>query len=291
MTGGTGFVGRNLTQALVSNGYKVFILTRSPHTYHNTKQVTYLSYNVDFTQLPTIHAVINLAGESLFGYWTMEKKQRILNSRLETTTTLISLMKQMDPKPDVFLSASAVGYYGTSDEMIFTEKSKEPGEDFLADVVSKWEQVAQQAEAFNIRTVCTRFGVVLGDDGALPFMSLPVKLFAGGKIGSGNQYMSWVHIDDVVGLLMFCLNHHEVKGPINITAPTPKQNKQFMKTLAIVLKRPYWFSTPALLVRLATGEMSTIIVDGQYVLPGKAEKLGYEFKYPTLENALKSIFY
>lgn len=291
ITGGTGFVGYHVTQTLVKKGYNLFILTRSPHANDDTEKITHLSYDIDINELPTINAIINLAGDSLFGYWTKQKKQRILSSRIETTNKLISLMKQMDRKPDVFLSASAIGFYGTSDDMIFTEKSIEPGQDFLADVVNKWEQTAKQAECLGIRTVYARFGVILGDDGALPLMSLPIKLFAGGKIGTGDQYISWVHIDDVVHLLMFCLHHHQVNGPINVTAPEPEQNKVFTKTLATVLKRPYWFATPTFLIRTVIGEMSTLITDGQYVLPAKAEELGYEFKYRTLESALRDIFY
>src|SRR5690625_4102663 len=229
MTGGTGFVGKHLTSALVEKGYHIYIVTRSPHIYDNNDQITYINYDVHIRKLPIIQAVINLAGDSLFGYWTKRKKQRILTSRIETTNHVISMIEQMKQKPSVFISASAVGFYGTSEEMIFTEQTADPGDDFLAHVVKEWEKTAQQAESLHIRTIYTRFGVILGDQGALPLMSLPVKCFAGGKIGSGRQYMSWVHIEDVVRLLIFCLSHNNVQGPVNVTAPYPQQNKEFTK--------------------------------------------------------------
>lgn len=199
-------------------------------------------------------------------------------------------MAMMKHKPDVFINASAIGFYGMSDEMVFTENTTTPGDDFLANVVTQWEQTAKQAEDLNIRTVYTRFGVILGEQGALPLMSFPVKLYVGGKIGTGNQYISWVHIDDVVQLIIYCIHNQQVEGPINVTAPTPQQNHIFMKILASVLKRPYWLTVPAPIIRTIIGQMSTLVTEGQYVLPVKAEKLGYTFKYSSLEDALKAIF-
>src|SRR5699024_10179889 len=140
-------------------------------------------------------------------------------------------------------NASAIGFYGTSDEVIFTEETQTSGQDFLASVVKEWEQVAKNAEDLNIRTIYARFGLVLGDQGSLPLMSLPVKLGAGGKIGNGKQYMSWVHIDDVVGMILFAIQN-DLSGPLNITAPTPEQNKFFIKKLAQTLKRPAYLPTP-----------------------------------------------
>lgn len=287
VSGGTGFVGKHLTNRLINKGHHVFIITRTPQAYESTENVTYLHY--DAKLLPRIHAVINLAGDSLFGYWTKRKKERILSSRINTTQTLINLMKQLPEKPQAFISASAVGFYGTSHDVIFTEKTIQPGDDFLAHVVVDWEKTARQAIDADIRTVILRLGVILGEEGALPLMSLPVKLGVGGKIGSGEQWTSWIHIDDVISLILYSLENHQLEGPINTTAPHPVRNKDLIRTLAYFLKRPYWFPTPASVMRLAMGEMSELITKGQFVLPQKALDNGFTFKYPTLEAALKEI--
>lgn len=276
-----------MTQRLISRGHHVYILTRTPHVYHNTDNTSYLNYHT--VSLPHIHAVINLAGDSLFGYWTKKKKERILSSRINTTETLIELMKKLPEKPKVFISASAVGFYGTNDQFIFTEETNQPGDDFLANVVVQWEKTARRAIDIGIRTVLLRLGVILGEEGALPLMSLPVKFGIGGKIGKGEQWTSWIHIDDVVSLILFSLENHQLEGPINATAPHPVRNKDLIKTLAHVLKRPYWLPTPAPAMRLAMGEMSELITKGQYVLPKKAEDHGFKFSYPTLISALKAI--
>lgn len=291
ITGGTGFVGRNLIKSFQVNNHHAYILTRSPDNYSNTDDKTYINYDYPVAQLPAIHAVINLAGESLFGYWSKKKKEAILNSRIDTTNRVIEIMKKLYKKPNVFISGSAVGYYGVSEDLMFTESTKMPGDDFLAGVVTEWEECAKQAEeTLGIRTVYTRFGVVLGEKGALPYMSLPVKMFVGGKIGDGEQWISWVHIKDAVKLIEFCLSNEHLKGPVNITAPNPKRNKDFMKTLATVLKRPYWFPTPSPLIHVSMGEMSQLITKGQYVLPNKAEDKGFRFNYPYLDQVLKDIY-
>jgi uncharacterized protein (TIGR01777 family) len=289
MTGGTGFVGGNLIQSFRKENHHTYILTRSPEKHPNTKYATYISYNNPVKQLPIIHAVINLAGESLFGYWSNRKKRAILNSRMETTNQVIDMIKQLERKPEVFISGSAIGYYGASEDIMFSEETTLPGNDFLADVVVQWETCAKQAEELGIRTVYTRFGVILGSKGALPYMSLPVKMFAGGKIGNGQQWVSWVHIEDVVRLLTFCLTNTQINGPVNVTAPYPKRNKDLMKALAKVLKRPYWFPVPSPFVHAAIGEMSQLITKGQYVLPKKALDNRFEFSYPFLMGAIRAI--
>lgn len=289
ISGGTGFVGKNLTKSLIEKGHHVFILTRAPENNKDTNQMTHINYNHPINKLPTIYAVINLAGESLFGYWTNKKKQAILSSRIETTKKMIKMTKQMKVKPIVFINGSAIGFYGTSTDLIFTEKTTEYGGDFLADVVQKWESTAQAVENLGIRTIYARFGVILGQKGALPLMELPVKLFAGGKIGHGEQWISWIHIEDVVNLLTFCLTNDEIEGPINVTSPHPTQNKDFIKTLAKVSKRPYWLPAPTILMRIALGEMSHLITKGQFVLPEKAKAHHFHFSYPNLHEALENI--
>lgn len=236
IAGGTGFIGNHITNELTKRNDQVFILTRHVNKYNDNENVKYISYDNVLNELPTIDVVINLAGESLFGYWTKQKKEKILQSRINATTKLIELIKQMDKKPKTFISASAIGYYGTSDERIFTEQTTESGDDFLATVTRKWETTAKEAEQLGIRTVYTRFGIVLDrKNGALPLMTLPVKTFVGGKIGSGKQWMSWIHIDDCVKLLLFAIDHESISGPLNITAPNPKRNNEFTKMLGETL--------------------------------------------------------
>ncbi|WP_010097180.1 TIGR01777 family oxidoreductase [Ornithinibacillus scapharcae] len=290
ITGGTGFIGKELVKKLTSQLHHVYILTRTPSIYFNSEFVTYLSFN-EINNLPKLDAIINLAGESIFGYWTQKKKQRILKSRLEITQLLIEYMKKLEQRPSVFISSSGISYYGFSDEEIFTEATTTPGNDFLANVVMDWESIANQAEALGVRTVLTRFGLILGSNGgALPLMSLPSKLFVGGPLGKGEQWTSWIHIDDVVELLVFAIQNPKITGVLNVTAPKPIRNKDFNQILANTLNRPYWFPTPSLLIRVATGEMSQLVLKGQYVLPNKALENGFTFTYPTLESALEQCF-
>jgi len=290
ITGGTGFVGKKLVGTLHQQKHHIYILTRSPKSHKNTERKTYIGYDVDASELPVIEGVINLAGESLFGYWTTHKKNAILKSRVETTNTLLNIIDHMPIKPHVLINASAVGFYGTSEQKIFTEKTSQASDDFLGKVTHEWENTTKLAEAMGVRTVMTRFGVILGQDhGALPLMRLPIKLFVGGKIGTGEQWVSWIHIKDVVHLIIHCLENEEISGPVNATAPDPKRNKDFMKILADVHNRPYWFTTPAFIMRTALGEMSQLITKGQYVWPEIALNTDFQFSYPHLKSALKDL--
>lgn len=290
ITGGTGFVGKELMRHLHAHQHHTYILTRSPEKYVNTADATFIGYHYPPEELPSIQAVVNLAGESLFGYWTETKKNKILDSRIHTTERLITFIKKLSTLPDVFISGSAVGYYGISDDLMFSEKTTQAGDDFLAKVVVKWEKTAKQAEELGIRTIYTRFGVILGKEGALPLMSLPVKLFAGGKIGTGEQWLSWIHIEDVVRIIDYCIHNEAIAGPVNVTAPHPKQNKVFMKTLAKALARPYWLPVPSSIMYVATGEMSQLITKGQYVISNKLEEHQYHYSFPYLTEALRHIY-
>lgn len=290
ITGGTGFVGKKLVKKLHEKNHRTYILTRSPESHTDTEKTTFIGYDYNVEKLPYIEGIVNLAGESLFGYWTKQKKKQIINSRIDVTEKLLDIIRRLPVKPHVLVNGSAVGYYGMSDKVIFTEQTHKSSHDFLAIVTYKWENTARKAENMGIRTVLTRFGVILGQDGgALPLMSLPVKLFVGGKIGDGEQWISWVHIDDAVDLIIFCLKNEKLSGPVNVTAPDPKRNKDFMKTLARVLNRPYWFTTPSFLMGVGLGDMSQLITRGQYVWPEKALNYDYQFLHSNLEEALKSL--
>jgi hypothetical protein len=290
ITGASGFIGVRLTARLTQQGHHVYAVSRSPKKHKDTENITYVSYDVRPEELPKIHGVVNLAGESLFGYWTEGKKKEIRKSRIEATQKIVALIKQLNPKPEVFINGSAVGFYGTSNELIFTENTVKPGDDFLSSVVVDWEETAMELEDAEVRTVFSRMGIVLGEiDGVLPIMELPVRLFAGGKIGDGEQWISWIHIGDAVRLLEHCLFNQSISGPVNFTAPGPKRNKDFYLELARTLKRPYWLPVPAFFIRLVLGEMADLVAKGQYVYPKKALNHGFTYNYPTLAEALEDL--
>lgn len=292
--GGTGLIGSKLVESLVNEKHHIYILTRNATNKKKTDHVTYINWlnsgDKPEQHLENIEVVINLAGETINSRWTIEQKERILTSRIEATRNCIALMEKLPQKPSVFLNASAIGFYGTSLTSIFTEAETKAGTDFLATVVDKWEQEAKKAEKLGIRLVLLRFGVVLASTGgALSKMVLPYKLFAGGSIGSGQQWLSWIHVDDTVNLIKFAIENDKICGPMNLTAPHPKQMEAFGKTLGSVLGKPHWLPTPSLALKLLLGEMSILVLEGQNVLPKKAIDHGYEFTYPNLTDALKNL--
>ncbi|MFG6149667.1 TIGR01777 family oxidoreductase [Halobacillus sp. B23F22_1] len=294
VTGGTGFVGQKLTNALIKEGHKVYILTRNPDKHHDTNQITYVGWlKEEYTpwkELPSIDAIVNLAGESLnSGRWTEDKKRSIMNSRIDATEGVLEIIEKAETKPQVLVNASAVGFYGRSKTKTFTEATTQPGNDFLANVVVEWEKRAAKAAELGVRTAYVRFGIILGEEGALPKMIIPYRLMIGGNLGSGEQWMSWVHVDDVVGLITFAIHEKEISGPVNGTAPHPMRNKDFGQTLGNVLNRPHWLPAPAFALKAALGDMSTLLLDGQSVVPKKATEHGYTFKFPELSPALHSI--
>ena len=294
ITGGTGFIGKNVAELLVAEGHHVYILTRSPQKHQGTDHIHYIGWLSDQLKpeqaLVDCDAIINLAGESLFGYWTTEKKERIISSRIKVTNCVIDLIKAMKKKPEVLINASAVGYYGTSTTEIFTEDTIENGNDFLAKVTEQWEDTAKQASDLGVRVVYARLGIVLGNEGTLPLIALPYKLFAGGKLGSGEQWISWVHIKDVAHIILFAIENFMINGPLNITAQKPVQQKVFSNYLAKTLRRPNWLPVPTFFLRTLLGEMSILIAKGQAVLPKKVEAHGYRHYYPEIEQALKAVY-
>ncbi len=297
ISGGSGFIGTKLTDRLVNQGHTVYILTRNATNKPAKSNVKYVEWLKDDTtpevDLEGIDAFVNLAGESIGdGRWTEERKKQILQSRIDSTRATIHLLSKLNKKPEVLVNASAIGYYGNSVTETFTEESAPIDKNFLADVVWQWEEEASKASAFNIRVAYCRLGIVLDkDEGALKKMLLPYKLFVGGTIGSGEQWLSWVHIDDVVGMFQFAIEQQAVEGPINVTAPSPAQMKDFGKVVSTVLNRPHWIPAPSFALKIMLGEMSTLVLDGQKVLPKKAETLDYPYAFrslkPALENLLK----
>lgn len=296
LAGGTGFIGRNMTQRLLSEGHRVVLLTRNPNLI-GAKQRPGLgierwdakSVGPWASQLSDATAVINLAGETIAKRWSTRRKEQIVQSRVDATRALVSAMKQCTQKPALLVNASAVGYYGdTGNDEVSEERRKGTG--FLSDTVDRWESEAGTAEALGVRVVMTRTGIVLGSGGgALPRMLPPFKLFMGGPIGSEQQWFPWVHIDDVVGAIMFPLSNRSISGPVNVVAPQPVTMKEFCSSLGKVLHRPSWFPVPPLVLRLALGEMAEMLLTGQRVRPRKLVESGYTFRYTSLYEALISI--
>lgn len=293
ISGGTGFIGKALANFLSLKGYTIYILTRKKRKNPLNSNICYIQWDTRSHKFPltSIDVVVNLAGESINnGRWTKKQKENIVASRLHTTNSLIRQLQTLQKKPHTFINASAIGYYGTSETKTFTEQNKENGSDFLATTVKLWEEAASNATSLGIRTIYTRFGIVLGKDGgALPKMLLPYKLFIGGTIGSGNQWLSWIHLDDVIRMIDFAIHTKEIEGPLNITAPEPTTMKEFGKTLSVMTHRPHWLPVPSFVLHALLGEMSMLVLQGQYVLPDKAMKHGYQYSFSTLKHALQNI--
>ncbi|MFX3623323.1 MAG: TIGR01777 family oxidoreductase [Ectobacillus sp.] len=293
ISGGTGFIGKALSVHLANKGHTVYILTRKHNEASKNKNIQYIKWSANDQTFPfeAIDAFINLAGEPInSGRWTKRKKEQIITSRLETTQGILKQISFLAKRPQVFINASAIGYYGASQTDTFTEQHLKHGTDFLATTVVKWEDEARKAEELGIRTVLARFGIVLGKEGgALPKIVFPYKLFIGGTVGSGRQWVSWVHIDDVAKMIAFALETPAISGPLNITAPHPVTMKEFGKLVAKVLGKPHWLPIPSFVLRIVLGEMSTLVLDGQRVLPAKAMHNGYEHSYPNLEKAFTTI--
>ncbi|KUP08501.1 multidrug MFS transporter [Bacillus coahuilensis p1.1.43] len=294
ITGGTGLVGKHLTELLLKNGHDVTILTRSPDK-HQDSRISFVEWLRDGSEpekyLKDTDIFVNLAGESInSGRWTDERKERILYSRISATKEIVRIIGALEKKPAKLINASAIGIYKASETITHTETSRATSDDFLGITVKRWEDEASNVEEYGVDVAFTRFGIILDkDEGALPKMTLPYKLFGGGTVGSGRQWMSWVHIEDVARAIEF-ISRHQVKGPVNVVAPSPLQMKTFGKTIGKVLHRPHWMPVPGFALKLALGEMSTLMLDGQKVLPDVLLHTGYTFSHSTLEEALEDIY-
>lgn len=293
ITGGTGFIGRALSNFLSRKGWNVYILTRQKREGNQNPNIHYVQWdaNAKTFPLPSVDVVINLAGESLNNKrWTAKQKKHIITSRTHTTKRLIQQLQKLETRPHTFINASAIGYYGTSETKSFTELTKEHGTDFLAHTVEQWEKEASRAESLGIRTIYARFGIVLGQNGgALPKMLLPYRFFIGGTIGFGRQWLSWIHLDDVVRMIHFAIETREMKGALNITSPEPATMKEFGKVISQVMHRPHWLPVPSFVLQTLLGEMSMLVLQGQHVIPHKAVQHGFKHSFPHLKEALQQI--
>ncbi|WP_258921876.1 TIGR01777 family oxidoreductase [Heyndrickxia coagulans] len=293
IAGGTGFIGRKLTDMLLREGHEVVILTRKDKQPAN--RVQYVKWLVEDAspenEIGNADVFINLAGVSINdGRWSAKHQKQIYESRMRATDEVLRILSAMPRKPAVLANASAIGIYPPSRNAVYTEKSLQRANDFLGRTVSDWEAKAKQAEKHAIRTVLLRFGVVLGkENGALPLMVLPYKWFAGGTVGSGNQWVSWVHITDVVRSILFAIKNENIRGPVNVTAPSPITMKAFGKTIGAVLHRPHWLPVPSFALKLALGQKSSLVLEGQHVRPEVLMQAGFEFMFPTLRQALEDL--
>lgn len=298
VSGATGLIGRELVQRLAAKGHDVTCLVRGRIEWQAWDRMSVVRWDVergvieDVSKLEAHDAVVHLAGEPVAeGRWTEEKKRRIRDSRVQGTKFLVETCAKLKEPPRAFLSSSAIGFYGFNHaDEILTEASP-AGSDFLARVCVEWEDAARPAEAFGARTVYLRTGVVLTKEGGALAKLLPIfKLGAGGKVGDGQQFMSWIEFDDELRAIEFLLDNKEAKGAFNLTAPQPVTNAEFTDTLARVLSRPAFFKVPAFAAKLGFGEMAdSLLLGGARVVPERLQAAGFQFKFPQLEPALRSL--
>lgn len=293
VTGGTGFIGRRLVQSLVEGGHIVRILGRSPKT-GVAPQIQFSLWDATIGEPPQetlteTDAVVHLAGEPVAQRWTPDAKRRIRDSRVEGTRRLVDALLKLPQPPGVLVCASAIGYYGSRGEEVLTESSP-AGTGFLPDVCREWEAEADRTETAGIRAVRIRIGVVLGTGGgALAQMLPPFKMFVGGQLGSGRQWMSWVHLDDVAGIMRFAIDTPSLRGPVNATSPNPVRNSEFTRVLARTIRRPALFTVPEAALKVLFGEMAEVLLGSQRILPRAAETAGYQFRFPELGPALRNL--
>lgn len=299
ITGATGLVGSRLVEKLNQEGHLILVFTRNPDkakkvfpssAFPNLEAVKYTPQaSGDWQQkISGCDAVINLAGEPLAERWTQQHKQAILESRQLVTRNIVEAIAQAEQKPQVLVSGSAIGYYGTSETATFEETSP-PGNDFLAEVCQKWEAEAEKVKELGVRLVILRIGIVLANGGALGKMIGPFKMFAGGPIGSGKQWFSWIHREDLVNLICQAIERPDMSGVYNATAPNPVRMGQLCQTLGEVMNRPSWLPVPDFVLELLLGDGASVVLEGQQVLPKRTQSTGFDYQYPNLKPALAEI--
>ncbi|HUR97683.1 MAG TPA: TIGR01777 family oxidoreductase [Pyrinomonadaceae bacterium] len=292
ITGASGLIGKALQKSFSEKGYELLLAGRREPKHANEIQWTVEDgfREEDLGRLEGLDAVVHLAGEGIAGLrWTEEKKKAIRESRVDGTHNLVDALVHLKQKPRVFIAGSAMGFYGDRGDEVMTETSR-PGDTFLADVCREWETESRRAEDSGIRTVLLRTGIVLSKDGgALATMMTPFKFGVGGIIGSGKQWMSWISLDDVVGIINFAIENEHLRGAINVASPNPVTNEEFTKTLGDVLYRPTFLPLPEFAVNLVFGEMGdALLIHSTRVEPRRLREAGYEFKFTNLKSALEN---
>ncbi|MBE9017795.1 TIGR01777 family protein [Chroococcidiopsis sp. CCALA 051] len=300
ITGATGFVGSRLVERLKSEGHQVVVFSRNVNkaekvfpksAFPNVEIIAYKPTESGAWQdaIAGCDGVVNLTGEPIGeGRWTPQRKQEILNSRKLGTQKVVEAIAKANPKPSVLVNTSAIGYYGTSETATFDESSP-AGSDFLAQVCQEWEAEAQKVKELGTRLVILRFGIVLGMGGAIAKMITPFKLFAGGPIGSGRQWFSWIHRDDLVNLIIAALTKPEMEGVFNATAPNPVRMSELAQAMGEVMQRPSWLPVPNLAIEALLGEGAIVVLEGQQVLPERTQASGFNYQYSSVKEALKTI--
>ena len=294
ITGATGFIGKRLCRVLAKKDAELIVLTRDPErAKEKLPGAAEIKAWDPLKEIPPLQAVeqskavIHLAGENVAGRWNEEKKRLIRESRILSTKNLVEALKKAAKRPEVLISASAIGYYGDRGDELLTEDSS-LGRGFLADICREWEEEAKRAEDLGIRVVSIRIGIVLGPDGgALKEMLFPFRLGLGGPLASGKQWMAWIHRDDLIGIILHILQNSSVRGTVNGTAPFPVRNREFSKTLGSLLCRPAFFKVPSLVLKLLFGEFAAFLLQSERVVPQAIKDSGYIFQYETLSAALK----
>ena len=295
ITGGSGMIGTALAKSLLSDGHQVWVLTRRPQTARLPLGATPVAWDGQTTAgwadlLSQMDAVVNLVGEPLSRWpWTKRQKQRFWDSRVRAGRLLASAIQAASPPPQVLIQASGVNYYGPHSLEPVTEADP-AGEDYLSGLCVEWEASTQSVEQLGVRRVIIRSAIVLSlHEGILPLMLLPARFFVGGPLGTGGQGLAWIHLADEVAAIRFLLQNPAARGPFNLTAPNPISSAQFFSMAARLLRRPYWLPTRAFVLRLALGEMSPLLLDGLYLHPSRLQALGFTFRFPTLESALRDL--
>lgn len=292
IVGGSGFIGTKLSQALLNAGYSVCVLDFVPPSFTD-ENLSFLKIDMSKSQIPKefdgeVSAIINLAGKNIFGRWTKGFKKGVYNSRILSTRNIVESIYWWGRKPEVFISASAFGFYGDKGENLVEENSTK-GKDFLAEVCLDWEAEANKAKEFGVRVVNIRTALVLGNKGLLAPLFMPFRFGLGAWIGKGSAWFPWIHIDDVVGIYLFALSNKNVQGPINTVAPELVRQKEFMKIFGSVFKKRVLFSIPIFMLKLKYGDLAKTFNNSAKMSAQKILNLGYIFKYSKLSRALKQV--
>ena len=297
ITGGTGLIGRPLSQALVAAGHEVVVLTRNPQKVKNMPAGVRLQQwdgasAAGWGELADgAHAIVNLAGEGIAdGRWSSARKQAIRQSRIDAGKAVMAAIQAATTKPKVLVQSSAVGYYGSETGDALLNEAHSPGADFLAKVCFDWELSTAAASRQGVRRAVIRTGIVLSNEGgAFPKVVMPFNFFAGGPLGNGKQWMPWIHWEDQVRAIQFLIDNDQAEGAFNLSAPNPVRNSEMAKAIGAVKGRPAFMPAPGFAINMVFGEMGTVVLDGQRAVPQHLQELGFEFKYNTVEAALRDL--
>jgi uncharacterized protein len=295
ISGGTGFIGKALTKELIRGEYEVVVLSRGVSNHNSDSGVRFIPWDAKSSgdwerELEDAHTVINLAGENIgAGLWTKSRKGRILSSRIDAGKALVAAIGRCTNKPRSFIQASAIGIYGIS-ETVEKDEDSPMGNDFLARTGKQWEESTEALESMGIQRAIIRTGIVLDlKEGAFPKVVIPFRFFVGGKLGTGKQWFSWIHLKDEVNAITHIIKN-DLRGIYNLTAPEPERNEEVARIISNVMQKPNWIPVPSIALQLLLGEMSTLVLDGQRVLPKRLIESGYKFGYERLEEAVRDLY-